>query len=186
MSSPRRPRSRSPGRTRKASSSSARSRSTTITCSPSRTRSRTTRRKPLSVYPYAAVVQQGTPRVAGYYVLFEGLLGYIGDTGLQEWTYAKLDKEGVKSYSGTGGFVGITTDKYWAAAVIPDQTKAYDARFIATDDGRQGLSGGFARGRARRRSRSERVDHRGSSSPAPRWCSSSIITSSSSASRAST
>ena len=89
----------------------------------------------LSVYPYAAVVQQGTPHVAGYYVLFEGLLGYIGDTGLQEWTYAKLDKEGVKSYSGTGGFVGITTDKYWAAAVIPDQTKAYDARFIATTTG---------------------------------------------------
>ena len=91
--------------------------------------------QPLSVYPYAAVVQQGTPQVAGYYVLFEGLLGYIGDTGLQEWTYAKLDKEGVKSYSGTGGFVGITTDKYWAAAVIPDQTKAYDARFIATTTG---------------------------------------------------
>ena len=91
--------------------------------------------QPLSIYPYAAVVQQGTPHVAGYYVLFEGLLGYIGDTGLQEWTYAKLDKEGVKSYSGTGGFVGITTDKYWAAAVIPDQAKAYDARFIATTTG---------------------------------------------------
>ena len=89
----------------------------------------------LAVFPYAAVVQQGTPRVAGYYVLFEGLLGYIGDTGLQEWTYAKLDKEGMKSYAGTGGFVGITTDKYWAAAVIPDQTKPYDARFIATTSG---------------------------------------------------
>ncbi|MBV9589690.1 MAG: membrane protein insertase YidC [Hyphomicrobiales bacterium] len=91
--------------------------------------------QPLSVYPYAAVVQQGTPHVAGYYVLFEGLLGWIGDAGLQEWTYAKLDKEGMKNYSGTGGFIGITTDKYWAAAIIPDQTKPYDARFIATQTG---------------------------------------------------
>ncbi|MFI5014173.1 MAG: membrane protein insertase YidC [Hyphomicrobiales bacterium] len=90
--------------------------------------------QPLSVFPYAAVVRQGTPQVAGYYVLHEGLVGYVGDAGLQEWTYAKLDKEGVKSYSGTGGFVGIT-DKYWAAAVIPDQTKPYDARFVATTTG---------------------------------------------------
>jgi len=89
--------------------------------------------QPLSFYPYAAVVREGTPKVAGYYVLFEGLLGYVGDA-LQEWTYAKLDKEGVKSYAGTGGFVGIT-DKYWAAAVIPDQSKTYDARFVATQTG---------------------------------------------------
>jgi len=91
--------------------------------------------KPLSVYPYAAVVQQGTPHVAGYMVLFEGLLGWIGDAGLQEWTYAKLDKEGTAKYSGTGGFLGITTDKYWAAAIIPDQTKPFEAHFIATQTG---------------------------------------------------
>jgi YidC/Oxa1 family membrane protein insertase len=87
----------------------------------------------LSVYPYAAVVREGTPQVSGYYVLHEGLVGYVGD-GLQEWTYAKLDKEGVKSYPGTGGFIGIT-DKYWAAAVIPDQSKSYDSRFVATQTG---------------------------------------------------
>jgi YidC/Oxa1 family membrane protein insertase len=86
--------------------------------------------EPLSFQPYAAVVRQGTPQVAGYYVLFEGLLGYIGGQGLQEWTYAKLDKEGIKSYPGTGGFVGIT-DKYWAAAVIPDQSKPYSGEFFA-------------------------------------------------------
>ncbi|SDR63174.1 protein translocase subunit yidC [Rhizobiales bacterium GAS113] len=88
----------------------------------------------LTVFPYAAVVRQGTPQVSGYYVLHEGLVGYIGNVGLEEWTYAKLDKEGVKSYAGSGGFVGIT-DKYWAAAVIPDQSKSYDARFVATTTG---------------------------------------------------
>ena len=91
--------------------------------------------KPLSIFPFAAVVREGTPQVAGYYVLFEGLLGYLGSaTGYQEWTYAKLDKEGVKPYMGTGGFLGIT-DKYWAAAVIPDQTKPYDANFRAITTG---------------------------------------------------
>jgi len=89
--------------------------------------------QPLSVFPYAAVIRQGTPQVSGYYVLFEGLLGYVGG-GLQEWTYAKLDKQGKESYSSTGGFVGIT-DKYWAAAVIPDQAKTVDARFDATTTG---------------------------------------------------
>jgi YidC/Oxa1 family membrane protein insertase len=88
---------------------------------------------PLSIFPYAAVVRHGTPQVAGYYVLFEGLLGYVGDS-LQEWTYAKIDKEGVKSYAGSGGFIGIT-DKYWAAAVIPEQDKHYEARFVATTSG---------------------------------------------------
>ncbi|MFI4995215.1 MAG: membrane protein insertase YidC [Hyphomicrobiales bacterium] len=89
--------------------------------------------QPLAVSPYAVVVREGTPTVAGYYVLFEGLLGYVGD-GLQEWTYAKLDKQGKESYSGTGGFIGIT-DKYWAAAVIPDQAKPYTALFSTTTTG---------------------------------------------------
>ena len=90
----------------------------------------------LSVYPYAAVIREGTPKVAGYYVLHEGLVGYVGGDGLEEWTYAKLDKEGTKSVKGAGGFVGIT-DKYWAAAVIPDQTKPYDARFVSTTGGQK-------------------------------------------------
>jgi YidC/Oxa1 family membrane protein insertase len=92
--------------------------------------------QPLSVVPYAVVAREGTPTVAGYYVLFEGLLGFIGDVGLEEWTYAKLDKErdGTAKYSGMSGFVGIT-DKYWAAAVIPDQAKPYDAYFRATTTG---------------------------------------------------
>jgi YidC/Oxa1 family membrane protein insertase len=67
-------------------------------------------------------------------VLFEGLLGYLGDNHLQEWTYANLDKEGKKSFVGTAGFIGIT-DKYWAAAIVPDQSKPYDADFVTTKTG---------------------------------------------------
>ena len=67
-------------------------------------------------------------------MLHEGLIGVLGDEGLQEFTYANLDKEGAglraatrSARSGTtvtGGFLGIT-DKYWAAAVVPDQTQAF-------------------------------------------------------------
>ena len=68
----------------------------------------------------------GHPTTLGYYVLHEGLIGVLGDQGLQEYTYAKLDKEAPVSGQSTlgklwdnvtGGFVGIT-DKYWAAAVV--------------------------------------------------------------------
>ena len=52
-------------------------------------------RNPLCLPLCGRGCSRATPRVAGYYVLFEGLLGYIGDIGLQEWTYAKLDKEGM-------------------------------------------------------------------------------------------
>src|SRR3712207_7863082 len=33
----------------------------------------------------------------------------------------------------TGGFVGIT-DKYWAAAVVPDQAQAYQGSFTARQE----------------------------------------------------
>ena len=49
---------------------------------------------------------------------------------MQQIKYDKIEKEehGTKSFSGTGGWLGLT-DKYWAAAVIPDQAKAVEASF---------------------------------------------------------
>jgi YidC/Oxa1 family membrane protein insertase len=88
------------------------------------------------------VSRHGKPTTLGYYVLHEGLIGYLGDQGLQEYTYATLDKEDPVSgpntvgkvwNSLTGGFVGIT-DKYWAAAVIPDQAQAYQGSFTARNE----------------------------------------------------
>ena len=66
----------------------------------------------------------------------------MGDQGLQEYTYSKLDKEGPVPGQNTlgkvwdnavGGFLGIT-DKYWAAAVVPDQAQAYQGSFTARQD----------------------------------------------------
>jgi YidC/Oxa1 family membrane protein insertase len=82
--------------------------------------------------PYALVSRQGTPKTSGFMVLHEGFVGVIGDAGLQELKYDKIEKEekATKTFSGTGGWIGIT-DKYWAATVIPDQSKPVEASFAA-------------------------------------------------------
>ncbi|AWM86057.1 membrane protein insertase YidC [Microvirga sp. 17 mud 1-3] len=93
--------------------------------------------EPVTLHPYGLVSRHGKPTTLGYYVLHEGLIGVLGDQGLQEFTYAKLDKENPVPGQGlvgktwdnvTGGFLGIT-DKYWAAAVIPDQAQGYQGSF---------------------------------------------------------
>jgi YidC/Oxa1 family membrane protein insertase len=81
--------------------------------------------------PYARLYRFGMPHTAGYgTVLHEGLLGVPGDAGLQEIPYkSALEDGGAKSFDGkTGGWVGIS-DKYWAAALVPDQKKTYAASF---------------------------------------------------------
>ena len=86
--------------------------------------------QPVTLHPYARVARYGKPVSAGYSILHEGFVGVIGDSGVQQIKYDKIEKEdrGTKTFSGTGGWLGLT-DKYWAAAVIPDQSKAVEASF---------------------------------------------------------
>jgi YidC/Oxa1 family membrane protein insertase len=86
--------------------------------------------EPVTVYPYGLLSRHGTPHTLGYYILHEGLIGVIGEHGLQEITYAKAEKEKTHSFKGNDGWIGIT-DKYWAAAILPEQGKPFDARFSA-------------------------------------------------------
>jgi YidC/Oxa1 family membrane protein insertase len=84
---------------------------------------------PVTLSPYGRVTRLGEPHVAGYYILHEGPLGVLGDNGLQEFTYAHLREDGPATFTGvTTGWLGIT-DKYWAAAVVPRDTKTFDASF---------------------------------------------------------
>ena len=83
---------------------------------------------PVTLYPFALISRHGTPKVEGYYILHEGLIGYLGDQGLQEYSYSKIDEDKVKSFKVTNGWLGIT-DKYWASALLPDTTAQLQARF---------------------------------------------------------
>src|SRR5260221_3030757 len=83
---------------------------------------------PVTLYPFALISRHGTPQVAGYYILHEGLIGYLGDQGLQEYGYKKIDDAKAVSFKVTNGWLGIT-DKYWASALLPDTSAQLQARF---------------------------------------------------------
>jgi YidC/Oxa1 family membrane protein insertase len=88
---------------------------------------------PATVQPYALVLRHGRPTVGGYSVLHEGFVGVIGDGGVQQVTYANIEKATgkVNTFKGDGGWLGFT-DKYWGSAVIPVQSAPIEARFTAS------------------------------------------------------
>ena len=91
---------------------------------------RNTGSSPIELQPYGLVSRTGTPQVAGYYILFEGLIGYL-DGSLQEVKYASLSPDKPIEYSSTGGWLGFT-DKYWLTSLIPAQNEPLAARFTHT------------------------------------------------------
>jgi YidC/Oxa1 family membrane protein insertase len=83
----------------------------------------------VTLFPYSLISRHGLPHTQGFYILHEGPIGVMGEQGLKELHYADLLKDGgSKTFKDTGGWIGIT-DKYWAAALIPDQKVAYTATF---------------------------------------------------------
>jgi YidC/Oxa1 family membrane protein insertase len=98
----------------------------------------------LTLFPFALISRHGTPKIEGFYISHEGLIGVLGNESLKEIGYAELQSEIEKNVKRnppvsaayrdfknvTGGWLGIT-DKYWAAALIPNQSKEYDARLWA-------------------------------------------------------
>src|SRR6516165_3351631 len=83
---------------------------------------------PVTLYPFALISRHGTPQVSGYYILHEGLIGHLGDQGLQQFTYKKIDEEKSVSWKITNGWLGIT-DKYWASTLVPDTKAQLQARY---------------------------------------------------------
>jgi YidC/Oxa1 family membrane protein insertase len=83
---------------------------------------------PITLYPFALISRHGTPQVSGYYILHEGLIGYLGEKGLQEYTYKKIDDEKTVNFKVTDAWMGIT-DKYWASALLPDTNAQLQARY---------------------------------------------------------
>ena len=83
----------------------------------------------VTMTPYASVQRQGAPPVTASNA-HEGGVGVMDGT-LQLEKYKDLKKAGEKDYSAKGGWLGIT-DKYWLAAIIPDQTEAVHATLRVT------------------------------------------------------
>jgi YidC/Oxa1 family membrane protein insertase len=90
----------------------------------------------VSLSPYGRVTRYEKPATPSIYVLHEGLLGFVGDSGLQEWTYSKIeDQKEAKPDKAGAGWLGIT-DKYWAAALIPSTKQPFQTRFSYFSEGR--------------------------------------------------
>ena len=84
--------------------------------------------KSISLYPYGLISRHELPQTEGFYILHEGLIGVLGEEGLQEVDYDDILEEKSKTFKGKTGWLGIT-DKYWAAAIIPQQGSEYEAHF---------------------------------------------------------
>ena len=70
--------------------------------------------------------RQSAPALSGMFILHEGLLGVLEEK-LELIDYDDLkDENETLNYESENGWVGIT-DKYWLAALIPDQAKPFKA-----------------------------------------------------------
>jgi YidC/Oxa1 family membrane protein insertase len=84
----------------------------------------------VTLFPYALISRHGAPKVLGYYILHEGLIGVMGDQGEQTETYKKMDDKKSESWDATDTWLGFT-DKYFASALLPDTDAKVRARFSA-------------------------------------------------------
>ncbi len=82
---------------------------------------------PVTLFPFGLVSRTGTPETTGFYILHEGALGVFNETLLEVDYDEMVDNQRMNEKS-TGGWIGIT-DKYWLAALIPDQDESFDASF---------------------------------------------------------
>jgi len=83
---------------------------------------------PVTIYPYALISRHGTPHTLGYYILHEGLIGVFGDKGEQKATYKEIEDKKVENFDAVNSWLGFT-DKYWAAALLPDTAARVNANF---------------------------------------------------------
>ena len=88
---------------------------------------------PLTLFPYGLVRRHGTPPTTGIYILHEGALGVFDET-LSEIDYDDMrdGDDGIDDIrpETNGGWIGFT-DKYWLAALVPDQSKRMNYAFKA-------------------------------------------------------
>jgi YidC/Oxa1 family membrane protein insertase len=89
----------------------------------------------VTLFPYALITRIGTPKTLGYYILHEGLIGVMGADGEQRATYKQIADKKEQHFEGvTNAWLGFT-DKYWAAALLPNTDAKLNAMFYAGESG---------------------------------------------------
>ena len=92
----------------------------------------------ITIRPYSRVQRQGVPPVLGKnQILHEGAIGtFSNENGkgfiTQQLKYKDWTKKPVVAHETTGGWLGIT-DKYWMAALIPNQSEKVQSEFRIRD-----------------------------------------------------
>ena len=95
---------------------------------------------PITIAPYASVQRQGLhPTAAKGQNVHEGAIGILsdGDKGreLRLRKYKDWKKKEAQTFASTGGWLGVT-DKYWLAALVPNQSEKITANYrVTTDNG---------------------------------------------------
>jgi len=84
---------------------------------------------PVTLTPYGLISRTGTPHVAGYFILHEGLIGLIGNS-LKEISYTDTSElaPAKPPVDSLGGWLGFT-DKYWLTALVPPQDQTIRTKF---------------------------------------------------------
>ena len=94
--------------------------------------------QPIAIAPWGRIERQGVPDDLGrQQVLHEGGIGTFGTEGkytTQQLKYQAWAKKPLQEHTSVGGWMGIT-DKYWLAALIPQQDENIEAAFRVKDAG---------------------------------------------------
>jgi YidC/Oxa1 family membrane protein insertase len=84
----------------------------------------------VTLYPYGTVERQGIEKDEANLYLHVGFVG-VANRSEVDAKYSDFKEAGTppKTFTSTGGWVGIT-DKYWMAAVVPPQSESFNGTYL--------------------------------------------------------
>ncbi len=87
----------------------------------------------VTLYPYGLVSRTGKPAGSSFFILHEGFIGEFPSVGEKAIKYSDAEEDGPVQVSDSEGWLGIT-DKYWAAALVPQTGESFVANFSEHPD----------------------------------------------------
>ncbi|ABS61922.1 60 kDa inner membrane insertion protein [Parvibaculum lavamentivorans DS-1] len=87
----------------------------------------------VTLYPYGLISRTGRPAGSSFFILHEGFIGEFPSVGEKAITYDDAEEDDPVQVTDTEGWLGIT-DKYWAAALVPQSGLNFVANFSEHPD----------------------------------------------------